>query len=55
MSNDKVTASQTTRREFLKGAAATTGALVIGCALPVASRHGQAVAAASLPAIPKLA
>lgn len=47
MSNDKVTASQTTRREFLKGAAATTGALVIGFALPVASRHGQAVAASS--------
>ena len=28
----------TTRREFLKGSAATTGALVIGFTLPVSSR-----------------
>lgn len=32
----------TTRRDFLKGTAAVTGALVIGFTLPVASRYAQA-------------
>ena len=36
----------TSRRDFLKGSAAATGALVIGFTLPVASRFGQATAAA---------
>ncbi len=37
----------TSRRDFLKGSAAATGALVIGFTLPVASRFGQAAAAAT--------
>ncbi len=37
----------TTRRDFLKGSAATTGALVIGFTLPVSSRFAQAAAAAT--------
>ncbi len=36
----------TTRRDFLKGSAAATGALVIGFTLPVSSRFAQAAAAA---------
>ena len=40
------TSAFTTRRDFLKGSAATTGALVIGFTLPVSSRFAQAAAAA---------
>lgn len=36
----------TTRRDFLKGSAAATGALVVGFTLPGASRYAQAAAAA---------
>ena len=36
----------TTRRDFLKGSAAATGALVIGFTLPAASRYAEAAAAA---------
>jgi isoquinoline 1-oxidoreductase beta subunit len=36
----------TTRRDFLKGSAAATGALVIGFTLPMSSRFAQAAAAA---------
>jgi isoquinoline 1-oxidoreductase beta subunit len=39
--------ASTTRRDFLKGSAAATGALVIGFTLPITSRFGQAAAAAS--------
>ena len=41
------TNTSTTRRDFLKGSAAATGALVIGFTLPMTSRFGQAAAAAS--------
>jgi len=41
------TNTPTTRRDFLKGSAAATGALVIGFTLPMTSRFGQAAAAAS--------
>ncbi|MGB5103393.1 MAG: xanthine dehydrogenase family protein molybdopterin-binding subunit [Steroidobacteraceae bacterium] len=51
MSNDTVAATRTTRRDFLKGTAATTGALVIGFTLPVVSRYGQADAAATTGAL----
>lgn len=47
MSNDIVEAIKTTRRDFLKGTAAATGALVIGFTLPAVSRHGQSNAAAA--------
>ncbi|MGB7740018.1 MAG: twin-arginine translocation signal domain-containing protein, partial [Steroidobacteraceae bacterium] len=36
-----------TRRDFLKGSAAATGALVIGFTLPMTSRFAQAAAAAT--------
>jgi isoquinoline 1-oxidoreductase beta subunit len=39
--------ASTTRRDFLKGSAAATGALVIGFTLPISSRFAQAAAAAS--------
>jgi isoquinoline 1-oxidoreductase beta subunit len=39
--------ASTTRRDFLKGSAAATGALVIGFTLPIGSRFGEAAAAAS--------
>ncbi len=42
----------TTRRDFLKGSAAATGALVIGFTLPVASRFAAANAAAAAPLAP---
>jgi len=41
------TNAPTTRRDFLKGSAAATGALVIGFTLPLSSRFGQAAAAIS--------
>ncbi|MCX7054873.1 MAG: xanthine dehydrogenase family protein molybdopterin-binding subunit [Proteobacteria bacterium] len=41
------TNSYTTRRDFLKGSAAATGALVIGFTLPMTSRFAQAAAAAT--------
>jgi isoquinoline 1-oxidoreductase subunit beta len=41
------TRTSTTRRAFLKGSAAATGALVIGFTLPLSSRFGQAAAAAA--------
>ncbi|MGB7904402.1 MAG: xanthine dehydrogenase family protein molybdopterin-binding subunit [Steroidobacteraceae bacterium] len=41
------TSSFSTRRDFLKGSAAATGALVIGFTLPMTSRFAQAAAAAT--------
>jgi isoquinoline 1-oxidoreductase subunit beta len=41
------TQQSTTRRDFLKGSAAATGALVIGFTLPISSRFSQAAAAAA--------